>query len=134
MKSFICETCGTQYAPSESPPAHCPVCEDERQYVGWNGQILRFDTKEGIVGFLIGIQVCALFKEKLRTQWPSSLAAFLAADAPAAEPRAKSSSKKGNLTRPCCTSRGSRREPPALAREKIARPVAGPPGFYRDRT
>jgi hypothetical protein len=47
---------------------------------------------------------------------------------------AKSSSKKGNLTRPCCTSRGSRREPPALARGKIARPVAVPPGFYRDRT
>jgi hypothetical protein len=27
-----------QYAPRESPPAHCPICEDERQYVGWNGQ------------------------------------------------------------------------------------------------
>jgi glyoxylase-like metal-dependent hydrolase (beta-lactamase superfamily II) len=27
-----------QYAPSESPPEHCPICEDERQYVGWNGQ------------------------------------------------------------------------------------------------
>jgi glyoxylase-like metal-dependent hydrolase (beta-lactamase superfamily II) len=32
----ICETCGTQYA--EMPPANCPVCEDERQYVGWKGQ------------------------------------------------------------------------------------------------
>lgn len=38
MKSFICETCGTQYAPSEKAPASCPVCEDDRQYVGWNGQ------------------------------------------------------------------------------------------------
>ncbi len=27
-----------QYAPSESPPEHCPICSDERQYVGWNGQ------------------------------------------------------------------------------------------------
>jgi len=27
-----------QYAPSQSPPEHCPICEDERQYVGWNGQ------------------------------------------------------------------------------------------------
>jgi len=27
-----------QYAPSDTPPEHCPICEDERQYVGWNGQ------------------------------------------------------------------------------------------------
>lgn len=38
MHAFICTTCGTQYAPSPSPPAACPVCEDERQYVGWDGQ------------------------------------------------------------------------------------------------
>jgi hypothetical protein len=38
MNSFICETCGTQYAPSEQAPASCPVCDDDRQYVGWNGQ------------------------------------------------------------------------------------------------
>jgi len=38
MESFICKTCGTQFPPSEIPPAHCPICEDERQYVGWNGQ------------------------------------------------------------------------------------------------
>jgi glyoxylase-like metal-dependent hydrolase (beta-lactamase superfamily II) len=34
----ICETCGTQYAQSTAVPDNCPVCEDERQYVGWNGQ------------------------------------------------------------------------------------------------
>ena len=34
----ICVTCGTQFAESESPPARCPVCEDERQFVGWAGQ------------------------------------------------------------------------------------------------
>jgi glyoxylase-like metal-dependent hydrolase (beta-lactamase superfamily II) len=38
MTCFICETCGTQYAESADPPIHCVVCEDERQYVGWNGQ------------------------------------------------------------------------------------------------
>ena len=38
MDAFICRTCGVQYAPSEAPPASCPICEDERQYVGWNGQ------------------------------------------------------------------------------------------------
>lgn len=38
MAFFICTTCGVQYAPSEQPPSHCPICEDERQYVGWQGQ------------------------------------------------------------------------------------------------
>jgi hypothetical protein len=38
MPKFICQTCGTQFAESESPPLHCPICEDERQYIGWNGQ------------------------------------------------------------------------------------------------
>src|SRR6266853_619187 len=31
-------TCGVQFAPSSTPPGRCDVCEDERQYVGWNGQ------------------------------------------------------------------------------------------------
>ncbi|QBD79560.1 MBL fold metallo-hydrolase [Ktedonosporobacter rubrisoli] len=30
MEHWICLTCGTQYAASEQPPAHCPSCEDER--------------------------------------------------------------------------------------------------------
>jgi glyoxylase-like metal-dependent hydrolase (beta-lactamase superfamily II) len=38
LVAFICRTCGVQYAPSEGPPARCPICEDQRQYVGWNGQ------------------------------------------------------------------------------------------------
>lgn len=29
----ICTTCGTQFPPSETPPAACPICEDDRQYV-----------------------------------------------------------------------------------------------------
>jgi len=44
MPCFICETCGTQFAESATPPPNCPVCEDERQYVGWNGQ--RWTTHE----------------------------------------------------------------------------------------
>jgi metallo-beta-lactamase superfamily protein len=38
VTSFVCATCGVQFAPSERPPEHCPICEDERQYVGWSGQ------------------------------------------------------------------------------------------------
>jgi glyoxylase-like metal-dependent hydrolase (beta-lactamase superfamily II) len=38
MPHYICVTCGTQYPESEQPPAHCPICEDERQYVNPNGQ------------------------------------------------------------------------------------------------
>lgn len=36
--AYICVTCGTQFPPSTNPPAHCPICEDDRQYVGPNGQ------------------------------------------------------------------------------------------------
>jgi rubrerythrin len=38
MPNYVCTTCGVQYAESHAPPASCPVCEDERQYVGWGGQ------------------------------------------------------------------------------------------------
>lgn len=38
MEHFICATCGVQYPASETPPEHCPICEDERQYIGWQGQ------------------------------------------------------------------------------------------------
>jgi hypothetical protein len=31
----ICRTCGVQY---DGERADCPICLDERQYVGWNGQ------------------------------------------------------------------------------------------------
>jgi metallo-beta-lactamase superfamily protein len=31
----ICRTCGVQYA---GPRDDCPICLDERQYVGWDGQ------------------------------------------------------------------------------------------------
>ncbi len=38
MPNYMCATCGTQYAASEQPPRHCIICEDERQYIGPNGQ------------------------------------------------------------------------------------------------
>jgi hypothetical protein len=44
VPAFICATCGVQYPPGDEPPAQCVVCEDERQYVGWDGQ--RWTTPE----------------------------------------------------------------------------------------
>ena len=38
MTSYICVTCGTQFTATEQPPDRCPVCEDQRQYVGPEGQ------------------------------------------------------------------------------------------------
>jgi hypothetical protein len=38
MPAFICNTCGTQYEPSDKPPGSCPICDDERQYVTPQGQ------------------------------------------------------------------------------------------------
>jgi glyoxylase-like metal-dependent hydrolase (beta-lactamase superfamily II) len=36
--AWICRTCGNQAAPSEDPPPNCRICDDERQYVGHEGQ------------------------------------------------------------------------------------------------
>jgi len=38
MTHFVCVTCGTQFAESAAPPASCPICTDDRQFVGWHGQ------------------------------------------------------------------------------------------------
>lgn len=38
MTEYICVTCGTQFPENGAPPAACPICEDERQYVGLAGQ------------------------------------------------------------------------------------------------
>jgi hypothetical protein len=35
---FICKTCGAQFAATERPPERCPICDEERQYIGHNGQ------------------------------------------------------------------------------------------------
>ena len=59
MTPFICITCGTQFAPSDAPPARCAICEDQRQFVRWDGQAwttiealrakykLRFEQEDG---------------------------------------------------------------------------------------
>jgi glyoxylase-like metal-dependent hydrolase (beta-lactamase superfamily II) len=44
MSNWICVTCGTQFAASDPPPVECPICQDERQYVGPQGQ--RWTTME----------------------------------------------------------------------------------------
>ena len=41
----ICGTCGVQYAGARED---CPICLDERQYVGWGGQ--RWTTLAGLAG------------------------------------------------------------------------------------
>ena len=38
MALFICTACGTQYPESAQVPAHCVICEEERQYVPPRGQ------------------------------------------------------------------------------------------------
>ena len=38
MTNYICITCGTQFGETGQPRSRCPVCEDERQYVNWDGQ------------------------------------------------------------------------------------------------
>jgi len=38
LRNYICVTCGNQYGASVEPPLHCPICEDERQYVNPEGQ------------------------------------------------------------------------------------------------
>jgi hypothetical protein len=42
---FVCVTCGTQFAASEKEPDGCPICLDERQYVGHGGQ--KWTTLDG---------------------------------------------------------------------------------------
>jgi hypothetical protein len=38
MEHYLCVTCGMQYPASDEPPAACPICQDDRQYVNPEGQ------------------------------------------------------------------------------------------------
>jgi glyoxylase-like metal-dependent hydrolase (beta-lactamase superfamily II) len=38
MENYICATCGVQHGETDAPPEHCLICEDERQYIGKDGQ------------------------------------------------------------------------------------------------
>jgi hypothetical protein len=48
VERFICVTCGTQFADTESPPPSCPICTDPRQYVPPEGQ--RWTTLDELAG------------------------------------------------------------------------------------
>jgi glyoxylase-like metal-dependent hydrolase (beta-lactamase superfamily II) len=51
----ICTTCGTQFDERAAAPERCPICEDERQFVGWEGQ--RWTTLEQLrLGHRIAIR------------------------------------------------------------------------------
>jgi glyoxylase-like metal-dependent hydrolase (beta-lactamase superfamily II) len=36
--AYLCNTCGTQYPPRDTPPSACPICADDRQYIPPTGQ------------------------------------------------------------------------------------------------
>ena len=36
---WVCPTCGANFPPAPEPPARCPLCEDERQFVPPTGQV-----------------------------------------------------------------------------------------------
>ncbi|MBI3177673.1 MAG: MBL fold metallo-hydrolase [Chloroflexi bacterium] len=38
MPNYFCVTCGAQFAETPAPPDRCPICDDERQYVGSKGR------------------------------------------------------------------------------------------------
>ena len=38
LEHYLCVTCGTQFAATDAAPEQCPICRDERQYVGHRGQ------------------------------------------------------------------------------------------------
>ena len=38
MTNYICVTCGAQYSRSDARPDLCSICQDDRQYIGLDGQ------------------------------------------------------------------------------------------------
>ena len=48
MPIQICSTCGTSYPDTAEPPSHCPICEDERQFVSSGGQA--WTTRQKLAG------------------------------------------------------------------------------------
>ncbi len=46
VHAWICQTCGTQHSPGPHPPLACAICNDERQYVGREGQL--WTTREAL--------------------------------------------------------------------------------------
>lgn len=118
MTRYICQTCGTQYAESTAPPAECPVCLDDRQYVGWAGQ--RWTTHDEIArkhqariemdGDLLGIGITPNFAIPQR-------ALFLPTDA-------------GNILWECTSLVDPQAIAALQARGGVARIVISHPHFY----
>lgn len=66
MTCLVCEACGIQFEEAAAPPAYCPICCDERQYVGWAGQhwtamsdladkyTVRMEDDAGLLGVGVG--------------------------------------------------------------------------------
>ena len=48
MPGFVCEACGTEFPPSPRPPAACPICDEERQFVPASGQA--WTTHDALAG------------------------------------------------------------------------------------
>src|SRR3712207_4648150 len=61
MNPFVCATCGAHFPEAAKPPVFCPICEDERQYVGHDGQVwttldaLRQDHRNMVVSIEAGL-------------------------------------------------------------------------------
>jgi hypothetical protein len=85
----ICVTCGTQFESELRFPHQCPICTDERQYVGWKGQQWttlselssqysnRLEQDDGIFaigmspGFAIDQRALLLTTSSIRILWES---------------------------------------------------------------
>ena len=66
----ICMTCGVQFAPRDTALDICPICADERQYIGWNGQ--QWTTLEGLADHLDSLDACQrIASESARITRPS---------------------------------------------------------------
>lgn len=83
----LCATCGTEFEATPAPPALCPVCADERQYVGWSGQhwttmedlaarhTIRLEDDGGLLGigtspaFAINQRALVLPTRRCRIMW-----------------------------------------------------------------
>ena len=90
MNHPLCETCGLQFELSCDPPDRCPVCSDERQYVGPNGQrwltmeqlskshAPRIELDDGLLGigispsFAIDQRALVLTSPALRLMWETT--------------------------------------------------------------
>jgi DNA-directed RNA polymerase subunit RPC12/RpoP len=90
VNHYLCATCGVQFDAGAGPPARCPVCSDERQYVGRDGQrwttmealsrshLPRIETDAGLLGiginpaFAIDQRALVLNARGIRVMWEAT--------------------------------------------------------------